>query len=67
MLLHPLPAIGWFAALAAHTRVLTSGAVRLHAAEMADILTQLREEVKNIDETNWLYEGGETHIVKLRL
>mmetsp|Transcript_12846 Transcript_12846/g.41998 ORF Transcript_12846/g.41998 Transcript_12846/m.41998 type:complete len:80 (-) Transcript_12846:625-864(-) len=36
-------------------------------AEMADILTQLREEVKNIDETNWLYEGGETHIVKLRL
>lgn len=41
--------------------------LRLRAAEIAEVLTQLREEVKKIAETNWLYEAGDTHVVKLRM
>lgn len=35
-------------------------------AEIDELLSQLREEVTTIEETNWVYEGGETHVVKIR-
>eukprot|EP00967_Tisochrysis_lutea_P142782 scaffold264368_cov32-Tisochrysis_lutea.AAC.1 len=38
----------------------------MHAAEIDELLSQLREEVTTIEETNWVYEGGETHVVKIR-
>jgi hypothetical protein len=31
------------------------------------MMTTMREEVKKIEETNWMYEGAEAHaVVKLR-